>query len=123
MALQLPDRDVAEIDGAHARATAPWRSSLVEVLEARALSRIAALTSLLFFGSGCWEQWSEEWFPQMKWQKAVQAFEEPWTPFEGQVPEGFGPARGHRAHRRRRGPWLERDRQPRSPTRSQNPRP
>ncbi len=24
---------------------------------------------------GCWEQWSETWFPQMKWQKAVQAFE------------------------------------------------
>ena len=23
----------------------------------------------------CWEQWSEDWFPQMKWQKAVQAFE------------------------------------------------
>ena len=25
--------------------------------------------------TGCWEQWSENWFPQMKWQKAVQAFE------------------------------------------------
>jgi len=25
--------------------------------------------------TGCWEQWSEEWFPQMKWQKAVQAYE------------------------------------------------
>ena len=25
---------------------------------------------------GCWEQWSESWFPQMKWQKAVQGFEE-----------------------------------------------
>lgn len=24
---------------------------------------------------GCWEQWSEAWFPQMKWQKAVGAFE------------------------------------------------
>lgn len=23
----------------------------------------------------CWEQWSEDWFPQMKWQRAVQAFE------------------------------------------------
>src|SRR5262245_54926666 len=25
---------------------------------------------------GCWEQWSDTWFPQMKQQKAVQAFEE-----------------------------------------------
>jgi hypothetical protein len=30
-----------------------------------------ALTAL----PGCWEQWSEAWFPQMKWQHAVQAFE------------------------------------------------
>jgi mono/diheme cytochrome c family protein len=30
-----------------------------------------ALTAL----PGCWEQWSEAWFPQMKWQQAVQAFE------------------------------------------------
>lgn len=32
---------------------------------------VLALTAL----PGCWEQWSEAWFPQMKWQKAVQAFE------------------------------------------------
>jgi mono/diheme cytochrome c family protein len=25
--------------------------------------------------TGCWEQWSEKWFSQMKWQKAAQAFE------------------------------------------------
>jgi mono/diheme cytochrome c family protein len=25
--------------------------------------------------TACWEQWSESWFPQMKWQKAIQAFE------------------------------------------------
>jgi len=25
--------------------------------------------------TACWEQWSEDWFPQMKWQKAIQAFE------------------------------------------------
>jgi mono/diheme cytochrome c family protein len=25
---------------------------------------------------GCWEQWSDTWFPQMKRQKSVQAFEE-----------------------------------------------
>ena len=30
---------------------------------------------LLTMSMGCWEQWSEEWFPQMKWQKATQAFE------------------------------------------------
>jgi mono/diheme cytochrome c family protein len=45
-------------------------------------------------GIGCWEQWSESWFPQMKWQKAVQAHErvrfddrvEPFSPPEGTVP-------------------------------------
>jgi mono/diheme cytochrome c family protein len=30
---------------------------------------------LLVFTVGCWEQWSDTWFPQMKRQKAVQAFE------------------------------------------------
>jgi len=41
--------------------------------------------------TGCWEQWSEEWFPQMKWQKAVQAYE----PLEhrGQM-TGFAPPEG-----------------------------
>ncbi len=47
-------------------------------------------------GTGCWEQWSESWWPQMKWQKAVQAFEETghpdfaqgFTPPEGTVPVG-----------------------------------
>jgi len=35
-----------------------------------------ALSLVLVSGNvACWEQWSEEWFPQMKWQKAVQAFE------------------------------------------------
>jgi mono/diheme cytochrome c family protein len=38
--------------------------------------------ALLLTGSlGCWEQWSESWFPQMKWQKSVQAFER--VDFEG----------------------------------------
>jgi mono/diheme cytochrome c family protein len=49
---------------------------------------------------GCWEQWSNEWFPQMKWQKAVQAFEEVtyadqgqgFTPPEGAVPIDGGEA-------------------------------
>ena len=41
--------------------------------------------------TGCWEQWSEDWFPQMKWQKAVQAFEQ--VEWNGQV-EGFLPPEG-----------------------------
>ena len=53
-----------------------------------------ALTVLLLSGSvGCWEQWSDSWFPQMKRQKAVQAFEEvspeKVAPFG--VPEGAVP--------------------------------
>jgi len=57
------------------------------------LSRGLALLSLLAVtGSlGCWEQWSESWWPQMKYQKAVQAFES--VDFDGQV-EGFTPPEG-----------------------------
>jgi hypothetical protein len=40
---------------------------------------------------GCWEQWSVDWFPQMKWQKAVQAYE--LVEYRGQV-EGFIPPEG-----------------------------
>ena len=52
------------------------------------------LTAFLLVGSmGCWEQWSDTWFPQMKRQKAIQAFEEvtfnnqiaPFMPPEGAV--------------------------------------
>jgi mono/diheme cytochrome c family protein len=52
-------------------------------------------TALLLCGAvGCWEQWSDTWFPQMKRQKAVQAFEalghdgriEALSPPEGAVP-------------------------------------
>jgi mono/diheme cytochrome c family protein len=47
---------------------------------------------------GCWEQVSVEWFPQMKWQPAVQAFElnqyreggALFSPPEGTVPVGWG---------------------------------
>ena len=54
---------------------------------------VALVLVLLCGGVGCWEQWSESWFPQMKWQKAVQAFErvayreqvDPFTPPEGAV--------------------------------------
>ena len=42
----------------------------------RGRAGFAALVAL-FAGSsvGCWEQWSNDWFPQMKWQIAVQPFE------------------------------------------------
>jgi len=40
---------------------------------------------------GCWEQWSNNWFPQMKWQKAVQAYEE--VTYASQK-QGFAPPEG-----------------------------
>ncbi|MGH0029200.1 MAG: c-type cytochrome [Myxococcota bacterium] len=49
-------------------------------------------TALLLCGAvGCWEQWSDTWFPQMKRQKAVQAFET--LGHEGRV-EAFTPPEG-----------------------------
>ena len=45
----------------------------------------------LVFSMGCWEQWSETWFPQMKWQRAVQAYER--VGLDGRV-EGFLPPEG-----------------------------
>ena len=69
---------------------------------AQRLSRtlFAALALSLTASLGCWEQWSEDWFPQMKWQKAIQAFEA--VEFEGQVgaflpPEGTVPIGGGEA--------------------------
>jgi len=55
-----------------------------------------SLTSMV----GCWEQWSNDWFPQMKWQKAVQAYEEVnyndqrqgFIPPEGSIPIDGGEA-------------------------------
>ena len=49
---------------------------------------------------GCWEQWSNDWFPQMKRQPAVQAYEDMdfdgrrqgFTPPEGSVPIDGGEA-------------------------------
>lgn len=61
-------------------------------------------TALMLCGAvGCWEQWSDSWFPQMKRQKAVQAFEsvgfdgrdEAFTPPSGTVPVAAGPVRPH----------------------------
>ena len=61
--------------------------------------RSAALLVCLSLSAlpGCWEQWSETWFPQMKWQKTVQAFER--TEWDGSVaaftpPEGTVPVAG-----------------------------
>ena len=56
----------------------------------RALALAGGLV-LVVVGSGCWEQWSESWFPQMKWQKAVQAYER--VQFNGRD-EGFMPPEG-----------------------------
>ena len=64
----------------------------------RALFVLVALS--LTSTVGCWEQWSNDWFPQMKWQKAVQAFEEVnhagqrqgFIPPEGSVPIDGGEA-------------------------------
>ncbi len=60
------------------------RTSLAKLVYAAVLLGIGG-------GLGCWEQWSEEWFPQMKWQKAVQAYEE--TLHEGK-PDPFMPPLG-----------------------------
>lgn len=61
-------------------------------MSARSVRGVAIVAGIvLSLSTGCWEQWSEDWFPQMKWQKAVQAFER--VEFEGQV-EGFSPPEG-----------------------------
>jgi hypothetical protein len=69
---------------------------------ARRISRggFLMVALLLNFSLGCWEQWSESWFPQMKWQKSVQAFER--LDFEGSdaafaPPEGSVPIDGGEA--------------------------
>ena len=68
---------------------------------ARRVRTLFALVALLLSGTlGCWEQWSNDWFPQMKWQPAVQAFES--VAYQGQVapflpPEGSVPIHGGEA--------------------------
>lgn len=68
-------------------------------LKASSSKRFAATLLMVLLGStGCWEQVSVEWFPQMKWQAAVQAFElNPYqdrdslfAPPDGTVPVGWG---------------------------------
>ena len=58
----------------------------------RCARTFSLLVALLLTGSvGCWEQWSDAWFPQMKWQPAVQAYES--VAFGGQM-QGFLPPEG-----------------------------
>lgn len=40
-----------------------------------ALLQAAAFVVVTLGSTGCWEQMSNEWWPQMKWQRAVQAYE------------------------------------------------
>lgn len=50
------------------------------------------LTALLLTTAvGCWEQWSDTWFPQMKRQKAIQAFE---LVTHDDMRQGFEPPEG-----------------------------
>lgn len=67
------------------------------------MSRLSQLrVAFVFFvvpllGTGCWEQWSVTWWPQMKWQKTVQAYEDTEHPgAEGGFvpPEGTIPVNG-----------------------------
>ena len=63
---------------------------------------VAALACFGWGTLGCWEQWSNDWFPQMKWQPAVQAYErtmhqgrvDPFLPPAGTVPVDGGEAAG-----------------------------
>ncbi len=58
-------------------------------------------TFIVFTTTGCWEQWSQAWFPQMKRQPVVQAFEytgiedhpQLFTPPEGTIPVDGGDPR------------------------------
>jgi mono/diheme cytochrome c family protein len=56
-----------------------------------ALRVVAAGLAVMFVSTGCWEQWSVTWWPQMKWQKSVQAFEQTDQP---SAPAGFVPPEG-----------------------------
>ena len=61
------------------------------------MSRLSALrvvfagVALTFVSTGCWEQWSVWWWPQMKWQKAVQPFSKTYEPSAN---GGFMPPEG-----------------------------
>lgn len=57
----------------------------------RASALRLALVVLTLPAFGCWEQWSVNWWPQMKWQIAVQAFSATDVPV---APGGFVPPEG-----------------------------
>ena len=61
--------------------------------DARRTARLWFTALVLVEGGslGCWEQWSNDWFPQMKRQPAVQAYED--LDFEGRH-HGFTPPEG-----------------------------
>ncbi len=40
-----------------------------------ALLQAGTFVVVVLVSTGCWEQMSNEWWPQMKWQRAVQAYE------------------------------------------------
>lgn len=67
------------------------------------------LISLVFM-TGCWEQWSRSWFPQMKDQPAVQAFEAPDFPDARQKafgqPAGTVPVTGELPWEGQLDPWV-----------------
>jgi len=75
-------------------------SRAVRTTERKATRKLllAGLLVAILGAPGCWEQVSPEWFPQMKWQLAVQAFEKNdyqdrvtlFIPPEGTVPVDWG---------------------------------
>lgn len=68
---------------------------------------LAGVLLAIVSSPGCWEQVSPEWWPQMKWQIAVQSYElNPYqdrvslfAPPEGTVPVNWGTSRFRRSSR------------------------
>lgn len=59
------------------------------------LLQAGAFLAVTIVSTGCWEQWSDTWWPQMKWQKAVQPFELQGRPGdEGRLVGNFLPPEG-----------------------------
>ena len=75
----------------------------------RVLARcLAGAAFIVFSTTGCWEQWSQAWFPQMKRQAAVQAFEDTGIPDHPQLftpPDGTVPIDGGDPHAPQPDPW------------------
>ncbi len=107
--MRCKDRDVAEIDGLLRAAPRDGGLALSKRRALRLSRSFFAGTALLLTTTvGCWEQWSDTWFPQMKRQKAVQAFEEVGLRRARREPLA---ARGHRSRSaaRRRPRWIPND--------------